>query len=264
MDVVKESTRLASDIARSCQVAVVWKDADPQWRSLLPRSLGEHRNPHCLAVKAAPADLARCIASDDLGVDDWSAGAGPRIRTCPFGVTEVVAPVWLASRYLGCLFIGPWHRGRPAAGLIAFPGSARALSIARLAAAAFTELGERRDAALAGAAARRRGDERMVAAVAWIDAHLDAGLGVRQAALAAGLSPSRFVHRFKEATGTPFGVHLRRRLMQEAARQLADPGRRVADVSAALGFTKANWFATAFRKHHGLTPTAWRQRLPRA
>jgi AraC-like DNA-binding protein len=242
---------------------VVWKDADPAWRALLGGD-GQHRNARCLAVKADPARLARCIASDDLTAADWAPGAAPRLRTCPFGVSEVLAPVWGAAGYQGCIFIGPWHRGRAAPGLGAFPGTARALAIARLAGSAFAELCERRRAALAEARARRAGDERMAAAVAWIDAHLDAGLGARQAALAAGLSPSRFIHRFKEATGIPFGVHVRQRLMQEAARLLADPARPVAEVSRALGFASQNWFATAFRRHHGATPTAWRRRLPRA
>lgn len=263
MDFPAESGRLAADLTAACGVTVVWKDADPAWPRLLPKTLAEHRNPHCLAVKEDPTQLQRCIAIDGLTATDWIPGAPPRIRTCPFGVTEILVPVWSTGAYRGTLLIGPWSRGK-AAGLLPFPGSRRALAIARLAAAAFAELCDRRQAALAVARAQRAGDDLMAQAVAWIDAHLDAGIGARRVAQVVGLSPSRFVHRFKEATGTPFGPHLRGCLMREAARLLADPVNRIADVSAKLGFANQNWFATAFRKHHGCTPTAWRKRRPGA
>jgi len=264
MDFIGEIARLSADMQEACGVSCVWKDADPAWRMLLPRRLSEHRNPHCVAIKANAEKLIRCIATDDLSAADWPAGAEARIRTCPFGVTEVLVPVWGVGGYQGCLFIGPWYRHQSGDGLVKFPGARRTMAMARLAHAGFAEICDRRHAALAAARARQVGDERMAAAVAWIDAHLDAGLGVRRAALAAGLSPSRFVHRFKSATGTAFGVHVRKRLMHEAARLLADPHIRIADVSATLGFANQNWFATSFRRHHGITPTQWRQRLPTA
>ena len=262
MDFSKEAQLLATDLADSCAVHVVWKDADRAWGPLLPLPLAQHRNRHCRAVKADSANLALCIANDDLSAGDWPAGDGPRIRTCPFGVTEVQAPVWHGGVYLGCLLIGPWHRHAARPGLTPFPGTRRALAIARLAVTAFADLCQRRQAALAAARAERAGDQLMRDAVAWIDAHLDAGISARQVAAKVGLSTSRFVHRFKEATGIPFGPHLRTRLMGEAARRLADPTLRIAEISAGLGFANQNWFATAFRKHYGLTPSAWRQRLP--
>jgi AraC-like DNA-binding protein len=263
MDFAAEAQLLAADLQAASAITVVWKDADRAWGPLLPLALAQHRNRHCRAVKASTGNLARCIAADDLTAAAWPRSAAPRIRTCPFGVTEVLAPVWCAGIYQGFLMLGPWHRSpdrRP--GLTPFPGAARALAIARVAAAAFSELCQRRAAALAAARAEQAGDALMATAVAWIDAHLSANIAARQVAAQVNLSPSRFIHRFKEATGVAFGPHLRSRLMSEAARQLADPTLSIAAVSTALGFANPNWFATAFRKHYGMTPSAWRLRLP--
>lgn len=256
--------RTLDDLRRTCGVEVVWKDADPRWWARLPPALSQHRNPHCLAVKADRLRLARCIGIDALEAGDFASRAAYRIRTCPYGVTEVLVPIRSGGTYHGCCLVGPW-RGtarvaapQTLAALPPFPGRARAAALARLVAAACAPLALERSAGRAAEEAER--DPLMAEVCRWIAANLSARLRVRDAARVAGLSPSRFVHRFAAACGTPFGPHVRRCLMEEAARRLAAGGVEVGTLASELGFATHARFSAAFRKAHGCSPREFRER----
>lgn len=253
-----------ADLELVCGVRVLWKDADPRWWGRLPAELSQHRNAHCLAVKADPRRLGRCIGIDGLEAGDFAADEAWRLRTCPFGVCELLVPVRAGGIYHGSCLVGPW-RGEPAeavpsghAALPPCPPAARIEALARLVAAVFAPLVAERTAQRAAEAAHA--DPLMRQACAWIEAHLAAGLRVPAVARAVGLSPSRFVHRFAAACGTPFGPYLRRRLMEEAARRLAAGDQPVGAVAAGLGFASPTRFAVAFRQAHGCTPSRFRAR----
>lgn len=264
MDFAESLRRAVADLQAACGVAVVWKDADPRWWARLPPAVSQHRNPHCLAVKQDRIRLARCIGEDGLEGGDFKPDETFRIRTCPFGVSEVLVPVRAGGIYHGCCLVGPW---RGAAGTSALPthgglapppSPARLAAIARVVEAVIAPLVADRTASRAAAAAAA--DPAMAAARDWIEAHLSARLRVRESAAAAGLSPSRFVHRFAVACGTPFGPYVRGRLMEEAARRLADPSVTVASVAASLGYASHARFSAAFRQIHGCPPSAYRRR----
>lgn len=253
-----------ADVELTCGVRVLWKDGDPRWWSRLPADVSQHRNAHCLAVKADARQLGRCIGIDGLEEGDFRADQTWLLRTCPFGVCEVVVPIRAGGIYHGCCMVGPW-RGEPAeavppshAGLPPCPPAVRLAAIARLVAAVFAPLVADRTAQRA--AESSRDDVLMARARAWIEANLAAGLRVPAVARAVGLSPSRFVHRFAAACGTPFGPYLRRRLMEEAARRLAGGDQPVGAVAAGLGFASPTRFAVAFRQQHGCTPSRFRAR----
>jgi AraC family transcriptional regulator len=49
--------------------------------------------------------------------------------------------------------------------------------------------------------------------------------------------------------------------MQKASSLLADPATSVTQIAFNLGFSETSSFTSAFRKHTGLTPTAYRRSL---
>ena len=49
--------------------------------------------------------------------------------------------------------------------------------------------------------------------------------------------------------------------IQQAKSLLADPGLSVTRIGLNLGFSETSSFTTTFRKHTGLTPTAYRRTL---
>jgi len=259
--------RLLEDVERATGFRLVWKDADPAFWGLTPDTLGSHQNPWCRRIKRGTGAYTACRRVDNLVASDWPEGDRPRLRTCPFAVREWVVPVFAGGRYHGCFYLGPWRgasslpgaRGH-STGLLPFPGRARAEAAGRLALAALLPLLSAREAE--GALHASRGDQLMQGAVAYIGEHLAAGLHAGEVARAADLSVSRFLHRFRAATGERFRRHVERRLMAEAARRLADPDLSIADLAEALGFRDPNYFSTAFRRVYGAPPRKWRRGLP--
>ncbi|WP_309067064.1 AraC family transcriptional regulator [Microbacterium sp.] len=80
---------------------------------------------------------------------------------------------------------------------------------------------------------------------------------VEQLAAIGAMSRSVFAERFRSAFGRAPAQHVAEVRMRAAQRMLTG-GRSVSDVSRALGYGSDEGFSRAFRRHTGLTPSAWR------
>ena len=107
---------------------------------------------------------------------------------------------------------------------------------------------------LVALAARQATTHPIVAAVAYIDAHLAEPLTVDALAARACLSPSSFSRAFRETTGRgPYQYVKEARLNR--ARQLLDDGRcTVADAAHQVGYLSVSNFIKAFHRRFGATP----------
>jgi AraC family transcriptional regulator of arabinose operon len=93
-----------------------------------------------------------------------------------------------------------------------------------------------------------------------------AGDPVRIAELAriAGLSPSRLSHLFRGQVGTTPMQWLESHRIERARELLLMSGRPIAEVGAEAGMPNPVWFSRLFRRHAGMTPSAFRRRgVPR-
>ena len=77
----------------------------------------------------------------------------------------------------------------------------------------------------------------------------------------AGLSQFHFVRAFKQSFGLPPHRYLSSLRMEKATSLLADPTTSMTQIAFNLGFSETSSFTSAFRKHTGLTPTAYRRSL---
>lgn len=75
----------------------------------------------------------------------------------------------------------------------------------------------------------------------------------------AGLSGSRFSHRFKEETGESVIGYINRLRMREAARLLEADEMSVKEVAAAVGFASPFHFSRQFKKWYFIDPTGFRR-----
>jgi AraC family transcriptional regulator len=75
------------------------------------------------------------------------------------------------------------------------------------------------------------------------------------------LSPYHFVRAFKQSFGLPPHRYMSRLRVEQAKALLANPAMSVTQVGFNLGFSETSSFTTTFRKHTGLTPTAYRRGL---
>jgi AraC family transcriptional regulator len=98
------------------------------------------------------------------------------------------------------------------------------------------------------------------AVLAHIDAHLTGRLGLEELAAVASMSPDHFVRAFEQATGsTPHRWILEHRL-EAACKKLHDSTDHIEDIAHACGFAGAAHFSATFRRHLGVTPSAYRRR----
>ncbi len=76
---------------------------------------------------------------------------------------------------------------------------------------------------------------------------------VEALAQACGMSASRFIHRFKAATGVTPGAY-RLNLRLNGARRLLAQGMALAEAAHAMGFADQAHLQRSFKAHHALTP----------
>jgi AraC family transcriptional regulator len=94
-----------------------------------------------------------------------------------------------------------------------------------------------------------------------IEEHLAEDLSLATLADLVRLSPYHFVRAFKQSFGLPPHRYMSRLRMEHAKTLLANPDISVTQVGVNLGFSETSSFTTTFRKHIGLTPTAYRRGL---
>ena len=93
----------------------------------------------------------------------------------------------------------------------------------------------------------------------YMQAHLDHELSLTALAAVAQMSPYYFSRLFKQSTGLSPHQYLLRQRMERAKHLLADPRRKIAEVSDALGFPHQSHFTATFHTLVGMTPGAYRR-----
>lgn len=103
-------------------------------------------------------------------------------------------------------------------------------------------------------------EDRLRAAMDRALADLSRPLAIAELACTAGLSPSRFAHRFREQVGDSPGRWFERERMRRAAALLDATAGTVAGIAAEVGFPDPFYFSQRFRRWAGKSPRAWRRR----
>ena len=94
--------------------------------------------------------------------------------------------------------------------------------------------------------------------VGYIEGHLGEPLGVEKLAWLAGLSRAHFVRKFAAEMGKSPADYVLAARMERAKRLLIATDQPVVAVAAAAGFANGNYFAKAFRRLNGVSPSAFR------
>lgn len=96
-------------------------------------------------------------------------------------------------------------------------------------------------------------------ALEWLDAgYREPDLKIEEFAVRSGCSSTALRNRFKIETGyTPHEYVLHRRI-EDARRELATTDRDITTIGYSLGFCSSQYFATVFRRHTGMPPSAYR------
>jgi len=89
-------------------------------------------------------------------------------------------------------------------------------------------------------------------------------VNVKDLARSAGLSYSRFNHRFREETGESPRAHLLRFQIEKAETLLVKTSGNVTDIALACGFPSTNQFISQFKKFTGTTPGVFQKKFSKS
>jgi len=95
----------------------------------------------------------------------------------------------------------------------------------------------------------------------YVEANLTSEISLADLAALTGLSTNHFIRAFRAATQrTPYSYLLERRLLR--AREALRRGElSIAEIALATGFRNLSTLTNTFKRHHGVTPSAYRARL---
>jgi AraC family transcriptional regulator len=93
----------------------------------------------------------------------------------------------------------------------------------------------------------------------YLDAFHASNISLDELAALVGLSKFHFTRMFKQSTGTPPYVYLRRIRVERAQRLLIGTDLPVTEIGAGVGYDTPQAFARMFRAETGLSPTQWRR-----
>ena len=97
---------------------------------------------------------------------------------------------------------------------------------------------------------------------AYADAHLtDTSLSIAVLAEVARLSLSHFKAQFKREVGIAPGNYIVLKRIEHAKECLRSTKQPVTEIGFDLGFSSSQYFATAFKKHMGMSPLAYRKKF---
>lgn len=101
--------------------------------------------------------------------------------------------------------------------------------------------------------------ERMKNALNYLEAGLEGNLNIEEAAKVAYSSTFHFQKMFHMLTGVTVAEYVRKRKLTLAAQEIATSNIKVLDVSLKYGYDSPESFSKAFRRVHGISPSAARK-----
>lgn len=101
-------------------------------------------------------------------------------------------------------------------------------------------------------------DQRIQMAIAIMESNLNRQISLAKLARTAGLSASRFRHKFKAEVGVTPTIYLQTIRLQMARTLLASNSLSVKEVRAAIGIKSDSYFTHQFKKAYGQTPSGLR------
>lgn len=104
-------------------------------------------------------------------------------------------------------------------------------------------------------------DRRVRQIIELLDLESDHQTRVSELARRVGLGASRLEHLFKIHTKTTIRDFVRERRLAQAAQLLATSEERISIISFRIGFPDISNFNHAFKKHFGIAPRAYRDRV---
>ena len=248
---------------------VVWKDLNGLGEGGCGPEIYQHCNAFCTAVKSTARGMEACKREDVTLTNIRAREDGsPFLRTCHAGVTELIVPLYDSVHFDGVLFVGTVRRdddvcrcARAIAEFAKLPDYDEEVfdAVRKILCALAVELASRKRGLRLRKQTEKDLDPRIAEAIRIIRAGLKNRLRAAEVAEACCLSPSRFVHLFKDSVGTPFSNYVIVCRIEKAKSLLTFSDMPMHWIAAETGFPNQNYFATVFKREAGVPPGRYRR-----
>ena len=101
-------------------------------------------------------------------------------------------------------------------------------------------------------------EERILLAIAYIEAHLTEDMDNKTLACIAGYSEYHFIRVFRKIVCLTPADYIRKRRISEIVRRIGTEKRPLSEIAFSYGFNSKENFTRAFKSEHGILPTEWR------
>jgi AraC-like DNA-binding protein len=232
---------------------------DRLWRSGLCHEWRQHSQKVCtknMAKDQTETCFSYCMKEVHR---DLINNPETRIQTCPWGITEIAAPVYMGGVFAGILYAGPcWLEDGPVPenqeDVIVPPNRDWLKARQTMLTAIASQLG-----ILLNGLPEHVPSDRRQRILDFIVNRLSDKISIEDMAVELDLSPSRVGHVVKELFDMTFPQLLKSVRLQEAAHLLTSTDRSIAEISEECGFNQQNYFSKQFTQMYELSPRDYRK-----
>jgi AraC-like DNA-binding protein len=102
---------------------------------------------------------------------------------------------------------------------------------------------------------------RLIGVIHYIENHISENIGQKDFLKIASMSPTKLKTLFRQFTGSSITDYIAAKKVDRAAHLLSDTDMSIEEIAFQTGFETPSGFATFFKKHTEITPTAYRKQM---
>jgi AraC-like DNA-binding protein len=234
---------------------------DRQHNSRLPLRYRRHWHPACLKARSGKKPIL-CVEFDVVEVHDALKNQPDgRIHVCPYGLTEIVAPVFVDREFAGVLFAGPCWSGEapspyPELVHVEKEWLEKRLTLLQAVSAKFSSLIQIKDTLIHPNQTRRN------QIIDYLRKKQHSHVGVSQLASHLFLSPSRTSHIVNNLFEMSLPNLINAMKLKQSTYWLSATELSIGEIAERSGYKDQNYYTRLFSKKYRLTPTEYRRRYP--
>ena len=226
----------------------------------IPISYSQHEIcDYCRAVQQETGGRERCIAFDQSLYKKVKASLQTESGLCPFGLMNIIKPVFYNDLLMGYLFFGQMRtqsemqQENKLFDQLPLFTRQQVESVARLAAITVKHI-------LTENMLRPDENDLMQQAVCYIHSNLDQDLSIKTLASQVNISKSALYSKFHARFHCTVGEYLNQKRLEQSIPLLINTSLSIEEVSQRVGFSGASYYTKLFKQRMGLTPLNFRKR----
>lgn len=271
LDTHQQLLTLLENIRAFTGVDLIYKNALDYPDSRMPEYAYNHCGVFCKEVKKIPSNMELCY-DDDIRTTFFRVRSTKEsfVKTCHAGVIELVVPHFSNGAFQGVFYLGPMRSDDsksmkenllPYCKELPVFDATKIECVKKILEVICSGLKPLRPVNIQTPLRTNKEalKKRIEIALKFIEENYTRQLSVEDVAYCCFLSPSRFMHLFKQITGLTFRQQLAKTRIDAAKRLLTYSSLDINHITIECGFGSVYYFSDAFRRATGYSPGEYRK-----